>query len=171
MVEHPKHATQEFQNIFFSLLGAQNLVRTLPGSHKIEEKWKALSEKELQTSDTSQKKSFLISDLIQMVSQACQIGIIFWGTILYFEGRITFGVLFASVILTGRAFAPLAGFARIIGNYPQIRSAQKDLKAIKSAHVLEFKHHSITNFDLVIGNASLLFDQTQKPALQHIISI
>ena len=105
LVEHHKHATQEFQNIFFSLLGAQNLVRTLPGSHKIEEKWKALSEKELQTSDTSQKKSFLISDLIQMVSQACQIGIIFWGTILYFEGQITFGVLFASVILTGRAFA------------------------------------------------------------------
>ena len=77
------------------------------------------------------KKSFLISDLIQMVSQACQIGIIFWGTILYFEGQITFGVLFASVILTGRAFAPLAGFARIIGNYPQIRSAQKDPESDK----------------------------------------
>lgn len=167
-IEHHKRATHEFQNIFFSLLGSQNLVRTLPGSHKIEEKWKAASNIELQTSDIAQKKNFLISDLIQTVSQACQIGIVFWGTILYFGGQITFGVLFASVILTGRAFAPLAGVARIIGNFPQIRSAQKDLKALNSANFLESKQHSITNFDLVIANASLSFDQTQKPALERV---
>ena len=168
-IEHYNNSSHNFQAFYSSLLGAQNLIQFWPGNWKIQKKWRALKNNEVRASTIMLSKNYLIIDLIQLISQACQIGIVFWGTLLFFENKITFGILFASVILTGRAFSPLAGIARIVSNWPQLLNSKMDLQAVKHQEIFEKKAVKLTNFNFSVTDLCLTYDQANMPALQGIV--
>lgn len=65
--------------------------------------------------------------------QAAQVMIVFYGVFLITAGEASMGALIASVILTGRALAPLAQLAQTLTRLNQARSSYRNLDALMRA--------------------------------------
>ena len=65
--------------------------------------------------------------------QAAQVGVIFYGVILIIDGQISMGALIASVLLIGRALAPLAQLAQTLKRLNHARTSFHSLDKIMSA--------------------------------------
>ena len=65
--------------------------------------------------------------------QAAQVLIVFYGVFLIIENRISMGALIASVILTGRALAPLGQVAQTLVRASQARTAYRAIDALMRA--------------------------------------
>ena len=65
--------------------------------------------------------------------QVAQVMIVFYGVFLITAGDLSMGALIASVILTGRALAPLAQLAQTLTRLNQARSSYRNLDALMRA--------------------------------------
>lgn len=59
--------------------------------------------------------------------QGAQVLIVFWGVFLVTDGSVSMGALIASVILTGRALAPLAQLSQTLARMSEARAAYRNL--------------------------------------------
>lgn len=65
--------------------------------------------------------------------QGAQVLIVFWGVFLVMDGSVSMGALIASVILTGRALAPLAQLSQTLGRISEARAAYRNLDRMMRA--------------------------------------
>ena len=69
-------------------------------------------------------------NLTGFTQQAAQVLIVFYGVFLITDGQASMGALVASVMLTGRALAPLGQLAQTLTRVNQARSAYRNLNCI-----------------------------------------
>nr|WP_272491263.1 ATP-binding cassette domain-containing protein [Roseovarius autotrophicus] len=75
----------------------------------------------------------LAMNATSFTQQSAQVMIVFYGVFLITAGEVSMGALIASVILTGRALAPLAQLAQTLTRLNQARNSYRSLDALMRA--------------------------------------
>jgi ATP-binding cassette subfamily C protein LapB len=74
--------------------------------------------------------SSFVMNLALFVQQIATIGMVVWGVDIIAEGKLTTGALIASVILSGRALAPLQQLASLLTRYQYARATYRTLSEL-----------------------------------------
>jgi PrtD family type I secretion system ABC transporter len=106
----------------FTEAGLRNaeVVRAMGLLPHIGRQWMAHRQEALDHGIDAGRASEVWSNAIKFVRMAIQIGVIALGAFLILEGRIGAGMLFANMILSSRALAPIE---RAVGTWPQLVAA------------------------------------------------
>lgn len=106
---HAKHA------VLIETLAGLETVKSVAASHLMRERWKAGVMRQAKTSTIGRFVTSAAVNFAGFAQQFSQVGVVVVGVLLIGAGEITTGALIASVILTGRAMAPLAQVASLLG--------------------------------------------------------
>ena len=124
----------------------------------------------------AQKARFLSSLAVNVSTffqQSASVIIVLAGMYLVQSGDLTMGGLIASVILGGRAIAPIGQIANLITKYHQSGSALKALNEIMSGQVerppdRDFLHRPDLSGKLVFEKVSFAYPGTDVPVLDEV---
>ncbi|SDJ59602.1 ATP-binding cassette, subfamily C, LapB [Salipiger marinus] len=117
-----------------TLTGIETIKATGAGA-RMRARWAEALARQSDYATRSRGVTQLAINLTGFLQQAAQILIVVYGALLVVEGEITSGVLIASVILTGRALAPLAVIAQTLTRLHQARTSYRSLDGLMQAPV------------------------------------
>ncbi len=126
---------QSKQTVLVEALSGIEAIKAAGAAPQIRARWAEA----IQRQSTFALKSRAITqgalNVTGFIQQAAQIVIVAYGAVLVTSGHITSGVMIASVMLTGRALAPLTLIGQTLSRYYQARSSFRSLDALMKAPV------------------------------------
>lgn len=121
---HLKHA------VLIETLSGLETVKSVAASGLMRERWRKGVMKQAKTSTMGRFVNQAVVNFAGFVQQFSQVGVVVIGVFLVGDARISTGALIASVILTGRAMAPLAQVASLLGRVNGAFASYKALNAL-----------------------------------------
>lgn len=118
------------QTILYDSVTGLETIRTAGAEGQMQSRWEKAVGRSSQVSDRLRALSSLGTNLTATIQQLVTVGIILVGVYLFKEGEITPGALIASVILGGRAVAPLGLLAATMTKAQQALHAYRALNRI-----------------------------------------
>jgi ATP-binding cassette subfamily C protein LapB len=112
--------------LFETIIGLETVKVQASEGHK-QRSWEELVEKSSRTSVKSRHISTFAQNWAMFVQQMVSVWIVIVGVYLIAAGNLSMGALIASVILSGRAMAPLGQIAGLMTRFSQSRQALKQL--------------------------------------------
>ncbi len=151
-----------YNQIFFNFLN----LRFLPGINIFKKKWISQNNNESKNSTKLFNSSTIITDIIQISSQMCQILTVFFGSIMVLNGSLGFGILFGCIILTGRALVPLGNLSRLVSGS---QAAYEGFDVINEIMSLKDKNQTTQlNHIKSVGLLKISFNLEEKIILKNI---
>lgn len=95
-------------------------VKCLRAEGALSKRWRELTVNSTFTSEQIKQISSTAATSTQFVQQMVTVGLILLGTYLFTEGQVSMGAIIASVILSGRAVAPLNQLTMTIARFRQV---------------------------------------------------
>ena len=95
-------------------------IKCLRAEGALSKRWRELTVNSTYTSEQIKQISSTAANSTQFVQQLVTVGLILMGTYLFAEGKVTMGAIIASVILSGRAMAPLSQLTMTIARFRQV---------------------------------------------------
>ena len=132
LAERNMGAAQSKQSVLVETVAGLETVKSVGANRLLRARWQDAVRHHSDYGLRSRAISQFAMNGTMFVQQAAQVMIVFLGVFLVQAGVVTMGALIASVILTGRALAPLAQLAQAITRLNQVRSAYKSLDGIMS---------------------------------------
>ncbi|WP_424830051.1 type I secretion system permease/ATPase [Ruegeria sp.] len=124
---------QSKQSVLVEAVSGLETVKTTAASQKMRNRWQNALERQSNHGIRSRAITQLALNLTGFTQQAAQVLIVFYGVFLIAGGQASMGALVASVMLTGRALAPLAQLAQTLTRVNHARSAYRNLDALMRA--------------------------------------
>lgn len=124
---------QSKQSVLVETLAGLETIKTTTASNRMRKRWEEAVERHSQNGIKSRAITQFALNLTGFVQQAAQVLIVFYGVFLIADGHASMGALVASVMLTGRALAPLGQVAQTLTRVNQARSAYRNLQSLMSA--------------------------------------
>lgn len=121
------------QGVLVEMIGSLELVKISGASRMMRRRWRESVVHHSQVSTHSRLVSQLAINATLLAQQASQVGIVVFGAVLAAHGEVSMGAIIASVMLSGRALAPLGQIAGVLTRLNQAVSAFKALDAIMQA--------------------------------------
>ena len=149
-----KGAAQKNATLVESLIGIET-VKSLGAESQLQHKWEEDIEYIAEWRVKSRKYSTRVVNFSVFIQQLSTVGVVAAGVYLIANSEISLGGLIASVILTGRAMAPMAQVANLATHYHQTLSALKTLDQIMALPGDRESHRSLIHHPNVIGNIEL----------------
>lgn len=149
-----KGAAQKNATLVESLIGIET-VKSLGAESQLQHKWEEDIEYIADWRVKSRKYSTRVVNFSIFIQQLSTIGVVAAGVYLIANSEISLGGLIASVILTGRAMAPMAQVANLATHYHQTLSALKTLDQIMALPGDRESHRTLIHHPNVIGNIEL----------------
>lgn len=112
--------------LFETIIGLETIKVQAAEGHT-QRNWEELSEKASRTAVRSRQLSSFAQNWALLIQQLVSVGIVIVGVYLISEGIITQGALIASVILSGRAMAPLGQIAGLMTRLNQSKHGLQQL--------------------------------------------
>ncbi|WP_435640795.1 type I secretion system permease/ATPase [Micavibrio aeruginosavorus] len=109
--------------LLFEAISGLETVKVQAAEGHTQRKWEELNEKSSRTGMKSRKLSSFAMNFTMYIQQLASAAVVIVGVYQIVEGNITMGALIASVILSGRAMAPLAQVAGLLTRMSQSRQA------------------------------------------------
>ncbi|TKA94065.1 type I secretion system permease/ATPase, partial [Cereibacter changlensis] len=121
---------QTRQGVLVETLSGLDTIKTAGAARVMRARWETAMERQaVQGLATRAFAQFALNATV-LVQQAAQVCLVFYGVFLVEAGSVSAGALIASVILTGRALAPLAQIAQTLTRANQARSAWRALHGL-----------------------------------------
>lgn len=124
---------QSKQSILVETLSGLETIKATGGARKMRARWDEAIARQSEHGLRSRAISQFALNLTGFVQQAAQVLIVFYGVFLITAGQASMGALVASVILTGRALAPLAQLAQTLTRLNQARTSYRSLNDLMAA--------------------------------------
>lgn len=121
---HIKHA------VLIETLSGLETVKSVAASGLMRDRWRKGVMKQAKTSTMGRFVNQAVVNFAGFVQQFSQVGVVVIGVFLVGDARISTGALIASVILTGRAMAPLAQVASLLGRVTGAFASYKALNTL-----------------------------------------
>ena len=113
--------------LLFETISGLETIKAQAAESYVQRKWEELTDKASRTSIKSRRISSYAMNTAMFVQQVAIIAVMIAGVYMIAEAQITMGALVATVILTGRAMAPLGQIAALLNRFNQSREALRQL--------------------------------------------
>lgn len=124
---------QSKQSVLVEAVSGLETIKTTSAGRQMRNRWEQAIERQSAHGARSRAVTQFALNLTGFTQQAAQVLIVFYGVFLITEGQASMGALVASVMLTGRALAPLGQLAQTLTRVNQARSAYRNLDALMQA--------------------------------------
>jgi len=158
--------------IFETLSGLETIKAQAAEGH-MQRKWEELNELTSRTHVKARAISTFGLNVAGTAAGLCSVGMVIYGAYLIADGQITMGALVASVILSGRAMAPLASVAAILTKFSQSKESLLRLNELMSAPVERPAGQTFISMPVMKGKIDFRevvfrYPQQKTPALNTI---
>lgn len=116
--------------LLFETISGLETIKVQAAEGHTQRKWEELNEKSSRTAMKSREIAAFALNFAMLIQQIASVLIVIAGVYLISEGMITMGALIASVMLGGRALAPLAQVAGLMTRMNQSRQALTQLEEL-----------------------------------------
>ncbi|MGH6981551.1 MAG: ABC transporter transmembrane domain-containing protein, partial [Stellaceae bacterium] len=113
--------------LLFETISGLETIKVQAAEGHTQRKWEELTEKSSRTSVKSRRIASFALNFAVMIQSITNVAVVIAGVYLIADGKITMGALIASVILSGRAMAPLAQVAGLLTRMNQSRESLHQL--------------------------------------------
>lgn len=113
--------------LLFETISGLETIKVQAAEGNIQRKWEELTEKASHTAVKSRRISSFALNFAVLIQQVMNVAVIIVGVYMIANAKLTMGGLIASVILSGRAMAPLAQVASLLTRLNQSREALRQL--------------------------------------------
>ncbi|MFY2825408.1 type I secretion system permease/ATPase [Ruegeria sp. MALMAid1280] len=124
---------QSKQSVLVETVSGLETIKTTAAARPMRTRWENAIERQSAHGARSRMVTQFALNLTGFTQQAAQVLIVFYGVFLITDGQASMGALVASVMLTGRALAPLGQLAQTLTRVNQARSAYRNLNALMQA--------------------------------------
>ncbi|MCA0928185.1 type I secretion system permease/ATPase [Ruegeria profundi] len=124
---------QSKQSVLVETVSGLETIKTTSAARQMRTRWENAIERQSSHGIRSRTVTQFALNLTGFTQQAAQVLIVFFGVFLITDGQASMGALVASVMLTGRALAPLGQLAQTLTRVNQARSAYRSLNALMQA--------------------------------------
>ncbi|MDP2206026.1 MAG: type I secretion system permease/ATPase [Alphaproteobacteria bacterium] len=122
-------------SLIFETLSGLETIKAQAAEGHMQRKWEELNEITSRTHVKARAISSFGLNVAGTAAGLCSVGMVVYGAYLIADGHITMGALVASVILSGRAMAPLASVAAILTKFSQSKESLVRLNELMRAPV------------------------------------
>ncbi len=133
MAEKSLKDGQSKQSVLVEAVTGLETIKTTAAGRQMRNRWEQAIERQSAHGAKSRAVTQFALNLTGFTQQAAQVLIVFYGVFLITEGQASMGALVASVMLTGRALAPLGQLAQTLTRVNQARSAYRNLNTLMQA--------------------------------------
>ena len=124
---------QSKQSVLVETVAGLETIKATGAARQMRARWEAAIERQSAHGARSRAISQFALNLTGFTQQAAQVLIVFYGVFLITAGETSMGALVASVILTGRALAPLGQLAQTLTRVNQARTSYRNLNTLMRA--------------------------------------
>lgn len=124
---------QQKQSVLVETVAGLEAVKSVGAARQLRDRWEDAVERQADFSVRSRAISQFALNSTMLIQQLAQIVIVLFGVFLIMDGTITMGALIASVILTGRALAPLGQLAQTLTRLHGARTSYKAINQLMQA--------------------------------------
>lgn len=124
---------QSKQSVLVEALTGLETIKTTSASRHMRSRWEDAIRRQSNHGSRSRSITQFALNLTGFTQQAAQVLVVFYGVFLIADGQTSMGALVASVLLTGRALAPLGQLAQTLTRVNQARSAYRNLNTLMQA--------------------------------------
>ncbi|SDX00202.1 ATP-binding cassette, subfamily C, LapB [Ruegeria halocynthiae] len=124
---------QSKQSVLVEAVTGLETIKTTAAGRQMRTRWEGAMKRQSNHGARSRAVTQFALNLTGFTQQAAQILVVFYGVFLITDGQTSMGALVASVMLTGRALAPLGQLAQTLTRVNQARSAFRNLDALMKA--------------------------------------
>ncbi len=170
--ESMKEGSYKSGLIFETLSGLETIKAQAAEGH-MQRKWEEITEKTSITNVKARSISSFGVNFAVFAANLVSVGMVVYGAYLISEGEITMGALIASVILSGRAMAPLASVAAILTKYSQSKESLDRLNELMRAPVERASDQTFISMPIMKGKLDFRdvvfrYPEQKTPALNNI---
>jgi ATP-binding cassette subfamily C protein LapB len=163
----------EKNSILIESLSSIDAIKSLAVEGKIQFAWEQSSSKLAFWSQKSRLISSLVVNLTSSLAQIASVVVVIVGVYLISDGSMSMGALIASMMLTGRAIAPLNQVVSLQINYYQSRTALESLngymqKEDEKDGGREYLHHPALAGGIRFKEVSFTYEGHERSALDNI---
>ncbi|WP_254440050.1 type I secretion system permease/ATPase [Ruegeria atlantica] len=133
MAEKSLSDGQSKQSVLVEAVSGLETLKTTAAGRQMRSRWEQAIERQSSHGAQSRAVTQFALNLTGFTQQSAQVLIVFYGVFLITDGQTSMGALVASVMLTGRALAPLGQLAQTLTRLNQARSAYRNLNALMMA--------------------------------------
>ena len=124
---------QSKQTVLVEALTGLETIKTTAASRLMRSRWEQAIKRQSKHGSRSRAITQFALNLTGFTQQVAQVLVVFYGVFLITDGQTSMGALVASVMLTGRALAPLGQLAQTLTRVNQARSAYRNLGSFMNA--------------------------------------
>ncbi|MCF2872307.1 type I secretion system permease/ATPase [Octadecabacter sp. G9-8] len=121
---------QSKQSVLVETLSGLEAIKAAGAARRMRTRWEEAVDQQSSYTTKSRSVTQFVINATGFIQQTSQILIVFYGVFLISAGTLSMGALIASVILTGRALAPLAQLAQTLTRLNQARSSYRSLNTL-----------------------------------------
>ncbi len=124
---------QSKQSVLVETVSGLETIKATGAAYRMRARWEDAISRQSEHGLQSRAVMQFAMNATGFAQQAAQIMIVFYGVFLITDGSVSMGALIASVILTGRALAPLAQLAQTMTRLNHARSSYRSIDALMRA--------------------------------------
>lgn len=124
---------QSKQGVLVETVSGLETIKATGAARRMRARWEDAIARQSEHGTRARAVTQLAMNATAFTQQTAQVMIVFYGVFLITAGEASMGALIASVILTGRALAPLAQLAQTLTRLNQARSSYRSLDALMRA--------------------------------------
>src|SRR6056297_3706252 len=124
---------QSKQGVLVETVSGLETIKATGAARRMRARWEDAIARQSEHGTRARGVTQLAMNATAFTQQTAQVMIVFYGVFLITAGEVSMGALIASVILTGRALAPLAQLAQTLTRLNQARSSYRNLDALMRA--------------------------------------
>ena len=161
------------QSLLVESIATIETVKSLRAEANLLRKWQELSKNAAHTSDQIKRISSAAANSTQFVQQLVTVGIILAGAYAFAEGDISTGAIIATVMLSGRAVAPLTQIAMTLARLRQALLSLRILNTIMDQpedrpDTVGFVNRTITAASLEFSQVGFAYPNTDLNVLNEL---
>ena len=118
--------------VLFEILNGIESVKALGAESWVADRWERAHAAGVKTAFASRFYNLINANVLVFAQTASMVSIITMGVFLIRDGELSFGALFACVILNGRAMAPVSQISQVIGRLHAVYVAYVEINKIMS---------------------------------------
>lgn len=173
VVARSAHAGEAKHGLLVETIGALEAIKSIGADGRLRARYGAHVGEAAEHGTTSRFISGLGVNVATFLQQAATIIVVLLGMYMVRDGDMTMGALIASVMLGGRAIAPIGQVANLLTRYHQSRGSLKTLNNVMSKPVerpahKQFLHRPHINGKIAFDRVSFMYPGTDRKVLDNI---
>lgn len=161
------------QTVLIETISGLETIKAVGASRRMKARWEDAVDRQSDHGVKSRAVTQFALNATGFVQQFAQIAIVFYGVFLIMEGTTSMGALIASVILMGRALAPLAQIAQTMTRLNAALTSYRSINALMKA---EREHPAASQWlsrphlsgDIVFENVSFTYQEDGRETLRNV---